>query len=74
MALFLNQQDKRSELQSRVASELREKLNTQKDIEMGEVEPAMTEDKTPTRGPGFVLAILGLVLIVAVAIWLMFNL
>lgn len=74
MALLLNQQDKRSELQSKVASELREKLNAQKDIEMGKVEPAMTEDKESTRGPGFILAILGLILIVVAAIWQMLGL
>ncbi len=69
MALFLKQPDKRSELQSRVAEELRDKLNA-RDLEMGESEPVSTEKTTPTKGAGIIFALLLIGIVVAIVFWL----
>lgn len=70
MALFLKQTDQRSELQSRVDQELREKLHARQSIDMEEVEPSLQQDQSPTKGIGFVIIILVLVLIIGLAVWL----
>lgn len=69
MALFIRQQDNRSELQSRVAAELRERLR-----QSGEIVPAEPEESEylqahQTRTPGVVIVILSIVLLVVVVLW-----
>lgn len=73
MALFLKQPDKRSELQTKIATELREKMHAAQDVEAPEVDPAMMDDKKPTSSVGFVIVGLVLVGIVAIAVWLAFE-
>lgn len=69
MALFLKQPDKRSELQTRIAGELRDKLNA-RDVQMEDVEPAATDNQTTTKGVGIIIALIVVMVIVGFAIWL----
>lgn len=66
MGLFLRQDDTRSELQSKIATELREKLANTKDIEASKPDPAFLDNQHETRPAGMVLMILGFILVVAI--------
>ncbi|HEX6258022.1 MAG TPA: hypothetical protein VFZ48_00920 [Candidatus Saccharimonadales bacterium] len=69
MALFLQQKDGKSELQERVASELKSKL--QQNIKTPPVkdEPAMLENQSTTRTAGVVIMALLVILVCATLVW-----
>lgn len=68
MGLHLKDQERRSELQSKVASDLAERLKA-RPIDEGEVKPAFTDNSHETRPAGMILMVLGFVaFIVALAI------
>lgn len=61
MGLFLNNKDNRSELQSRVAAELQERLKQKQALEYEKPEPSMLENQHTTRGAGIILVIASLI-------------
>lgn len=70
MALFVRQTEQRSQLQEKLAAELKGKLKTQ-DIQAKEVESTLLEDAHKTRPAGLVIGLL-LILVVIVAVATMF--
>ncbi len=58
MALFLKQDETRSELQQRVAAELQEKLKVNPDITNDKPDPAILDNQHETRIAGKVILIL----------------
>lgn len=71
MGLFLRQEDTRSELQSKIAAELREKLKNQQNTEYEEPEPAFLENQHQTRPAGMILMILGFILAIAIIVFVL---
>lgn len=69
MGLFIKDDNGRSQLQSKVASDLRQRLQDREEIESPEVEPRFTEGTHETRVAGVVIAVLGLVLLIALMVW-----
>jgi hypothetical protein len=69
MGLFLRQDDQRSDVQKRVASELQERLRERTPIETSDTEPAMLENQHTTRHAGMVIIVLLAVLSIAVVIY-----
>lgn len=65
MGLYLKDQEQRSELQSRVANELQERLKQQQ-LDSGETDPAFTEGSHHTRPAGMILIILGAIAFIIV--------
>lgn len=65
MGLFLRQDDTRSQLQSKVAADLQERLKERAAIEESAHEPAMLENQHETRTAGLVMLILGAILLLA---------
>lgn len=62
MALFLRQNENRSELQQRVAAELQEKLRSTPHIEdTDKQKAAILENQHQTRGAGVLIAVLTLI-------------
>jgi len=59
MGLFLRQEDTRSELQSKIATELREKLASKQDVEVEKPAPAFLDNQHETRPAGMLLMVLG---------------
>lgn len=68
MGLFLRQEDNRSELQTRIAAELREKM-AKADVEHKEPEPAFLDDQHQTRPAGMILIVLAVVLVIAIVLF-----
>lgn len=68
MALFLKQDETRSELQQRVAAELQEKLKTNPDITPDKPDPAILDNQHETRLAGKVILILLALLVIAIII------
>ena len=66
MALFLKQDETRSELQQRVAAELQEKLKTNPDIAGDKPDPAILDNQHETRIAGKMILILLALLAVAI--------
>lgn len=65
MALFLKQDGGRSELQSRLAAELQERLKERTDIDTKEVDPAFLENQHETRPAGMIIIVLlGIIMVV----------
>jgi len=69
MGLFLRQEDNRSQLQNRIAAELREKLAKQPDTEYKDPEPAFLDDHHQTRPAGMIIIILSAVLAIAIVLF-----
>lgn len=69
MGLFLRQNEDRSKLQSRLASELKGKLNEQQKIESKEVDPQFLEDNHKATPASMVMLILGIILVIAFIVW-----
>lgn len=69
MGLFLRQNEDRSKLQSRLASELKGKLNEQQKIEPTEVDPKYLEGSHKATSASMVMIVLGVVLVIAFAAW-----
>lgn len=65
MALFVNRDEQRSQLQEKLAMELKQKLKDQ-DIKAKETDPAILDDVHETRPAGLIIAAL-LVCLVVVA-------
>lgn len=70
MALFVRQTEQRTQLQEKLAAELKGKLKTQ-DIQAEKVESTILEDAHKTRPAGLVIGLL-LILCVVVAVATMF--
>lgn len=68
MGLFIRNEDSRSELQSRIAAELQERLREQPSLKAEKVEPAFNENQHNTKPAGIVVLIMVVLLIVAIAI------
>lgn len=69
MALFLQQKEGRSELQERVAAEMKERLQRPVTTSNPGVTPALLEESGKTRSAGVVLVILLAVFVVVAIIW-----
>ena len=68
MGMILKNEETRSEVQSKVAAELQERLSQTQPIDHKEVDPAFLEDQHHTSSPGIFIVILLLLLLVAI-IW-----
>jgi hypothetical protein len=68
MGLFLRQNEDRSELQTRIAAELQEKLRATSLEGSDPVEPQLLTDQHHTRTAGVVITILTLILIIVAII------
>lgn len=66
MGLFLRQDEQRSDVQQRVATELQERLKTRSLDEAKGTEPAMLENQHTTRNAGMIIIVLIVTLVVAV--------
>lgn len=66
MALFLKQDESRSELQQRVAAELQEKLKVKPDLTNDKPDPAILDNQHETRLAGKVILVLLALLVVAI--------
>lgn len=69
MGLFLRQNEDRSKLQSRLASELKGKLNEQQKVEPKEVDPQFLEDNHKATMASMVILVLGVILVITFIIW-----
>ena len=70
MGLFLKQDTARSELQSKIAADLKERLKQREPLD-AEPEPAILDDQHTTRPAGVVIAVLLLVLVGVFIVWLL---
>lgn len=68
MGLFLRQEDSRSELQSKIAADLQERLKDRAQVDQEKPDPAILDDQHQTRSAGMVLIILGAVMVVVLVI------
>lgn len=68
MGLFLRQDDNRSELQSKVAADLQERLKDRAQLEYEKPDPSILDNQHQTRPAGMILIILGAVLVVVIVI------
>ena len=66
MGLFLRQDDQRSEIQKRVATELQERLRQTTPVETDESEPRMLENQHTTRKAGMIIMVLLALLFIAI--------
>lgn len=69
MGLFLRQDDQRSDVQQRVATELQERLKKQTLENQAEIDPAFLENQHTTRKAGMVIIVLTALLIIALVIF-----
>lgn len=65
MGLFLRQDEQRSDVQKRVATELQERLRNTSLPDNSTVDPAFTENQHTTRKAGMVIMVLLLLLVIA---------
>lgn len=69
MALFLKQDDSRTELQQRIAAELQEKLKNQDTgLTYDKPDPAILDNQHETRIAGKVILILAILLVIGIII------
>lgn len=69
MGLFLRQDEQRSEVQKRVATELQERLRQTTTVDTGDHDPAMLEDHHETRKAGMIIMVLLMLLFVALIVF-----
>lgn len=69
MGLFLRQDDQRSEVQKRVATELLERLRQTTPVDTGDHDPSMLEHHHTTRNAGMIIIVLLLLLFIAVVVF-----
>jgi cell division protein FtsX len=69
MGLFLRQDEQRSDVQQRVATELQERMRQTALKDQKEIEPAFLENQHTTRKAGMIIIILVAVLCVAIAVF-----
>lgn len=67
MALFIRQQDQRTELQERIAAELRQKLKTESQLEYEKPENNIESTTHESQHLGPVLVLVGAVVVLGVA-------
>lgn len=65
MALFVNRNEQRSQLQEKLAADLKNKLSDAS-IRADETDPAILEDAHQTRPAGMIIMVLLIILVVAV--------
>lgn len=71
MALFVRQENSRSELQNRIAAELREKMKTQEPIEYEKPESTFVSQTHQSRHLDSIIIIVVAVIVVGIAyLWL----
>ncbi len=63
MALFINREEQRTQLQEKLAAELKNKLS-HSDIKADETDPAILEDAHQTRPAGMLIIVLVIVVII----------
>lgn len=68
MALFLKQDGGRSELQTKLAAELQDRLKERAAVEPKEVDPAFLENQHETRPAGLVIMILVGIIVIVVCV------
>lgn len=68
MGLFLRQDDTRSELQSKLAAELQERLKQKPELESKDVDPAFLENQHETRPAGMIIMVLVVLLSIALVV------
>jgi hypothetical protein len=71
MGLFLRQDEQRSEVQQRVATELQERMRQTSLKDQGEIEPAFLENQHTTRKAGMIIIVLVAVLLVVFAVFVL---
>ena len=71
MALFVNRDQKRTQLQEKLAADLKNKLDTA-DIRADDIDPAMLEDAHQTRPAGMVIMVLLFLLAIGVVAFVIF--
>jgi hypothetical protein len=71
MALFVNREQQRTQLQEKLAADLKNKLNTA-NIKAEDTPPAILENDHQTRPAGMVIAVLLAVLVLAVISYVVF--
>jgi hypothetical protein len=69
MGLFLKQEDNRTELQTKIAAELREKLAKQPMGDHEQPEPAFLDNQHQTRPAGMILMILSVLVAIAIVLF-----
>lgn len=69
MGLFLRQDEQRSEVQKRVATELQERLRQPTPVDAGDHDPSMLEDHHETRKAGMIIMVLLLFLFIALIVF-----
>ena len=69
MAMFLRQDEQRSDIQKRVATELQERLRSSPPAEPSELEPVTLERHHTTRKAGMIITVLLLLLVIAVLVF-----
>lgn len=68
MGLFLRQDGGRSELQTKLAAELQERLKEKVDVDHKKVDPAFLENQHETRLAGMIIMILVGIVMIAVIV------
>lgn len=71
MALFINRDEKRTQLQEKLAADLKNKLNTT-DIRADKTDPAILEDDHQTRPAGMIIMVLLFLLVIGVVAFVIF--
>lgn len=69
MGLFLRQDEQRTEVQQRVANDLKERMRQKSLKERDEVEPAFLENQHTTRTAGVVMIVLVVLICIAVIVF-----
>lgn len=64
MALFLKQDEQRSQLQTKISADLKERLKDRQSITQNEQDPAILDNQHQTRGAGVLIAVLVLILLI----------
>lgn len=72
MALFVNRDEQRSQLQEKLAADLKNKLQ-QSDIRADETAPAILEDAHQTRPAGMIIMVLIVIAVIVIAAILIFK-
>lgn len=69
MSLFVRQDEKRSQLQEKLAADLKGKLKTN-DVQLEKPESTILEDAHETRNAGVVIAVLIVIIIITTIVWM----
>lgn len=70
MALFVKQNGDRSELQTRISSDLQQRLKEKNRIATKKSDPVFMDDKVQTTGYGVVIAVVSIV-VIGIALYLL---